>query len=95
MTERTGYYESLAQGHRGNLVTRIGSAAPTAAPEGYWLAASGTGWSMYLSDNLSGITAPHVPEPAAPAVYGLDGRRCPQAPAAGVYVVNGTKRVVR
>ena len=95
VTERTGYYESLAQGHRGNLVTRIGSAAPTAAPEGYWLAASGTGWSMYLSDNLSGITAPHVPGSAAPAVYGLDGRRCPQTPAAGVYVVNGTKRVVR
>ena len=95
VTERTGYYESMAQGHRGNLVTRIGSSAPTAAPEGYWLAASGTGWSMYLSDNLSGITAPHVPESAAPAVYGLDGRRCPTPPSAGVYVVNGTKRVVR
>ena len=95
VTVRSNYYESLARGHRGNLVTRIGSAAPTAAPEGYWLAASGTGWSMYLSDNLSGITAPLAPESAAPAVYSLDGRRCPTPPSAGVYVVNGTKCVVR
>ena len=70
-------------------------AAPTAAPEGYWLAASGTGWSMYLSDNLSAIASPLAPAPAAPAVYGLDGRRVKSAAAPGVYVVNGEKRVVR
>ncbi len=95
VTVRSSYYESVAQGHRGTLLTRIGSAAPTAAPEGYWLAASGTGWSMYLSDNLSAIASPLAPAAAAPAVYGLDGRRVKSAAAPGVYVVNGEKRVVR
>ena len=36
-----------------------------------------------------------APAAAAPAVYGLDGRRVKSAAAPGVYVVNGEKRVVR
>ena len=50
------YYESLSVGHRGRLITRIGFAAPRTVPDGYYLAASGNNWWMFLSDNLSGVS---------------------------------------
>lgn len=55
VTKRNTYYESLAIGHKGTLITRIGTAAPSTVPDGYYLAAEGTGWKMYLSDNLAGV----------------------------------------
>lgn len=58
VTVRDKYYESLARGHRGNVITRIGFAAPRDVPEGYYLAAAGSNWWMYLSDNVSGISSP-------------------------------------
>lgn len=50
---RSAYYESLSVGKRGNLITRIGISAPTGVPEGYQLACKGTGWAMFLSDNVA------------------------------------------
>lgn len=58
VTASTDYYESLSVGHRGRLITRIGFAAPRTVPNGYYLAASGSNWWMYLSDNLAGISSP-------------------------------------
>ena len=60
VTARDTYYESVAVGHRGTLVTRIGFASPKEAPAGYFLAANGSNWWMYLSDNLAGISAPQA-----------------------------------
>lgn len=54
VTVRDKYYESIAHGHRGTVITRIGFAAPRDVPEGYYLAAGGNNWWMYLSDNLAG-----------------------------------------
>lgn len=89
VTARSTYYESLAVGHNGSLITRIGAAAPTTVPDGYFLAASGTGWQMYLNDALSGVSSVatsgaqvsvsagqlFVSNPAAQTVevYGIDG----------------------
>lgn len=58
VTVRDKYYESIAHGHRGTVITRIGFAAPRDVPEGYYLAAGGNNWWMYLSDNLAGIDTP-------------------------------------
>ena len=55
VTVRDKYYESLAQGKNGNLICRIGFAAPKEVPEGYYLACNGDNWWYYLSDNVTGI----------------------------------------
>lgn len=55
VTAKDKYYESRAQGKNGQLICRIGFAAPKEAPKGYHLAASGSNWWYYLSDNLTGI----------------------------------------
>ena len=55
VTVRDKYYESVAKGKRGSLICRIGFAAPKEAPEGYFLACSGSNWWYYLSDNLTGV----------------------------------------
>ena len=83
VTQRSTYYESLATGLRGTLITRIGAAAPTDVPTGYYLAASGTGWSMYLSDGTQGITAQPQARPAQVSLIG--GRLSVQA--------DGTRRI--
>lgn len=57
VTAKSTYYESLSIGHNGKLITRIGSAAPQGVPEGYYLAANGTNWWMFLSENLSGVAS--------------------------------------
>ena len=49
------YYESISKGKNGNLICRIGFASPKEAPEGYFLAVSGSNWWYYLSDNLTGV----------------------------------------
>lgn len=48
VTKSSTYYEAVATGRRGSLVCRIGAKAPTAAPDGYELACSGTGWSFFV-----------------------------------------------
>ena len=55
VTVKDKYYESKAEGKNGQLICRIGFAAPKDAPQGYHLAASGSNWWYYLSDNLTGI----------------------------------------
>ena len=72
VTQRSTYYESLATGLRGTLITRIGAAAPTDVPAGYYLAASGTGWSMYLSDGTQGITARRCGQVLLPEIQVID-----------------------
>ena len=69
VTVRDKYYESLAKGHRGNVVTRIGFAAPRDVPEGYYLAAAGSNWWMYLSDNVSSTGPALRADAAAPRVW--------------------------
>lgn len=51
------YYESLAVGHHGRLITRIGFASPRDVPEGYHLAAGGNNWWMYVSDDATSVTS--------------------------------------
>lgn len=59
VTQRTNYYESIAEGHHGTLLTRIGTTAmPTDVPDGYTLAGKGSMWQMYLSDDAAGIHSP-------------------------------------
>lgn len=55
VTAKDKYYESLAIGHNGKLITRIGFASPRDVPEGYYLATNGNNWWMYLSDNVAAI----------------------------------------
>ena len=55
VTAKDKYYESLAKGKNGNLICRIGFAAPKEAPQGFYLAASGSNWWYYLSDNLTKV----------------------------------------
>lgn len=55
VTQRSSYYESLAVGHHGSLITRIGTSAPTTVPEGYTLVAQGTGWQMFLSADAASV----------------------------------------
>ena len=87
---RDKYYESLATGHRGNLITRIGTAAPQEVPEGYYLAAGGNNWWMYLSENLAGITPVQIEQKAAPT-YDLNGRPVNRMEKGNVYIQKGRK----
>lgn len=72
VTQHSTYYESLSHGKRGDLICRIGFAAPRDVPEGYFLAAGGSNWWYYLSDNLSGISTAMTSD--APSVS-ISGRR--------------------
>lgn len=69
VTQSASYYESRAAGTNGTLICRVGAAAPTTVPEGYFLAASGNQWRYFLplalQDELTGIetvtdVAPHT-----------------------------------
>lgn len=53
VTVHSTYYESHAIGHKGKLITRIGSAAPTTVPQGYQLVANGTNWQMFVDDGVA------------------------------------------
>lgn len=55
VTVRSSYYESYAVGHRATLITRIGKNAPSEAPQGYALVASGEQWKMYLPTQIASI----------------------------------------
>ncbi len=91
---RDKYYESLATGHRGNLITRIGFASPNEVPEGYYLAASGSNWWMYLSDNLAGIS-PVETIPQTIPTYDLNGRPVNRMERGKVYVQKGKKMILK
>ena len=95
VTARTSYYECLAKGRRGNLICRIGNAAPKDVPEGYFLARSGNGWAYYLSLNLQetfvGVSTPSAGRVQPSAAYDLQGRRLMRQPARGIYIKNGMK----
>ena len=92
VTQRGSYYESRSVGHRGTLVTRIGAAAPTAVPEGYALAAQGTGWQMFLSADAASVFTATA---AAPVVRVDDGVLTVNAPSAlAVRVVEADGRTV-
>ena len=87
------YYESHAEGHKGSVITRIGFAAPREAPEGYYLAAGGNNWWMYLSDNVAGIRPIQSTPTATPQRHTIDGRRLQQPLQHGVYIENGQKKL--
>ena len=91
---RDKYYESLATGHRGNLITRIGFASPNEVPEGYYLAAGGNNWWMYLSDNLAGIS-PVTITPQTMPTYDLNGRPVNRMERGKVYVQKGKKMILK
>lgn len=52
VTVKDKYYESHSVGHHGELITRIGFAAPKDVPTGYKLACNGTNWWMYVTENV-------------------------------------------
>lgn len=52
VTVASGYYESVTTGEKGKLICRVGTQAPSDAPQGYSLADSGKGWYYFTSDNL-------------------------------------------
>ncbi|MBR1593395.1 MAG: alpha-amylase [Alloprevotella sp.] len=95
VTQRSSYYECLSKGRYGNLICRIGSAAPAEAPEGYFLAASGNGWRYFLADDLqeryTGVQQPTCQPASVAAIYDLQGRRMKAEPQHGVYIQNGKK----
>lgn len=94
VTARSTYYESRAEGHHGSLITRIGTAAPTTVPEGYYLAASGSGWQMFLSDATSaihGVTTTGTGDTESLPAYRLDGRRVTDHNASGLIITSGGK----
>lgn len=94
VTQRSTYYECLAQGHNGNLICRIGSSAPSDVPDGYFLACSqGTSWKYYLSEDLqesytaiAGVDADDD-DPATQAIYTLSGTRVSDTTAPGIYIL--------
>lgn len=89
VTVRDKYYESLATGHRGRVITRIGFAAPRDVPEGYYLAAAGSNWWMYLSDNVSGIELPAAARAGIKAHAGRIEVTNPAAAAVSVCTSDG------
>ena len=91
---RDKYYESLAQGHNGSVITRIGFASPRDVPEGYYLAAGGNNWWMYLSDNLAGIS-PVTITPQTMPTYDLNGRPVNRMERGKVYVQKGKKMILK
>ena len=96
VTAKSTYYESVAIGHNGSLITRIGYAAPTTVPEGYFLAADGNNWAMYLSDNLEGIRDITADRTDADApIYSPDGRRVMVPQKGQVYLQNGKKFIAK
>lgn len=76
------YYESLATGHHGTVITRIGFASPRDVPEGYYLAAGGNNWWMYLSDNVSAVGSAPSASASAPRVWAGQGRLCMESAGA-------------
>ena len=96
VTAKSTYYESVAIGHNGSLITRIGYAAPTTVPEGYFLAADGNNWAMYLSDNLEGIRDVTADSSDANApIYSPDGRRVMVPQKGQVYLQRGKKFIAK
>lgn len=62
VTHADTYYECYSQGLRGTLIARIGAAAPTAPPEGYYKACGGNGWAYFLPRALTALgSAPEAP----------------------------------
>ena len=85
VTQRSSYYESYSKGERGTLICRIGSAAPSAAPEGYTKVAEGFNWRYYLDDACAGVEG--VESDSNEATIGVvEG---------GIYVINPNAEQVR
>ena len=85
VTQRSSYYESYSKGERGTLICRIGSAAPSAAPEGYTKVAEGFNWRYYLDDACAGVEG--VESDSNEATVGVvEG---------GIYVINPNAEQVR
>ena len=65
-------------------------------PEGYYLAASGSGWQMFLSDATAAIhsvaTNDSAFDPSRPA-YRLDGRRTTNPNEKGLIITAGSKTI--
>lgn len=78
VTQRGTYYESHAIGHNGQLITRIGTAAPTTAPDGYQLVASGTTWQMFADDAVAASIVPV--QQSSLKVWAENGKLCVQSP---------------
>jgi len=98
VTASDTYYECTATGTAGTLICRIGTAAPTDVPDGYFLACKGTGWWYYLSDNLNetytGISAANTDAVCnAPQFYRLNGMRAAAPLAPGIYIQKTGKEV--
>ena len=66
------------------------------SPEGYFLAADGNNWAMYLSDNLEGIRDITADRTDADApIYSPDGRRVMVPQKGQVYLQNGKKFIAK
>lgn len=62
VTNKSGYYESVATGTKGTLICRIGSWSGT--PNGYTVACSGNGWAYYTSKSVNPNPNPNpTPDP--------------------------------
>lgn len=93
VTQRSTYYECLAQGHNGNLICRIGTSAPSDVPDGYFLACSqGTYWKYYLSESLqeayssvAGVLAEEETE--TEGIYTLSGAKVSDTATPGIYIL--------
>jgi len=51
------YYECYAEGKNGTLICRVGNAAPSDVPEGYYLACGSSDWYYFLPNCISLPTA--------------------------------------
>ena len=60
VTNKSGYYESVAIGTKGTLICRVGNWSGT--PSGYTEACSGNGWAYYTSKEVD----PIIPDPDVP-----------------------------
>ena len=61
VTNKSGYYESVATGTKGTLICRIGSWSGT--PDGYTVACSGNGWAYYTSKAVNPNPGPGPDDP--------------------------------
>jgi alpha-amylase len=65
-TSTKKYYSAMIQGHRGNIVLRLGPKRSTTVPEGYHLALDGSEYgsefAIYVSDNVQAIDEVGVQE---------------------------------
>ena len=62
VTNKSGYYESVAIGTKGTLICRVGNWSGT--PSGYTEACSGNGWAYYTSKKVEPV--PDDPKPDVP-----------------------------